>query len=123
MSEAGNGRRSLRPGLVLLGIAATALSAGSVSLGLGIYCYTQPSPGVDCAALTAVGPLVTIPLTAATGILGAARLGWLVRRGEEEGTAASDDPPPTAAIENPLSTAAGVPFALGAAQDERRRNG
>ncbi len=56
-----------------------AFAAAAVSFGVGVQCYTQPDPGVDCAALIAILPLLFIPLGVTSGIFGAACAGWLVR--------------------------------------------
>ncbi|MEE9277634.1 MAG: hypothetical protein V3V06_04435 [Dehalococcoidia bacterium] len=68
---------------VLLLTAVTTLSfvGATTSLGFGVYCYTRPDPGVDCAVLTVLAPLITLPLGISAGVLAAARAGWLVRFG------------------------------------------
>ena len=78
----------------LLGLTVVAFSVAAVSFGSGVYCYTQPDPGTDCAALIAIVPLVLIPLGAISAIFGAAHAGWLVRTSDEsldEESAANDD--------------------------------
>lgn len=76
----------------LLGLAAAAFTAGAVSFASGVYCYTQPDPGTDCAVLIAILPLLFIPLGLTSAIFGAAHAGWLVRDEDEptrEGNAAA----------------------------------
>ena len=79
----------------LLGFSAVAFTAAAVSFGSGVYCYTQPNPGTDCAALIAILPLVFIPLGLTSAIFGAAHAGWLVRTNDdpsaEESTAHDDE--------------------------------
>ena len=81
-----------RLGLVdigLLGLTVVTLTAAAVSFGLGVYCYTQPDPGIECAALIAILPLVLVPLGAISAIFGAAHAGWLVRANDEAAGAES----------------------------------
>ena len=64
-------------------LTAVAISGGLTSLGLGILCLTRPDPGVDCAVLVVVVPMLSLPIGAGLGIFGAAAAGWLVRETEE----------------------------------------
>ena len=64
---------------LLLGIAVLGTVGGLTGFGLGIWCYTEPDPGMECAALTALPPLVGLPAAGAAAIFGAARAGWLTR--------------------------------------------
>ncbi len=78
----------------LLGLTVVTFTAAAVSFGSGVYCYTQPDPGIECAALIAILPLVLVPLGAISAIFGAAHAGWLVRANDDaagEESAASDD--------------------------------
>ena len=86
-------------GLLLL--AVVAISGGLTSLGLGIHCLTRPDPGVDCAVLIMLVPMLSLPIGAGCGIFGAAAAGWLVRAEGEEPAAEPE------------------PFVLRQAQDER----
>ncbi len=65
--------------LPFLAVAVVAASGGLTSLAFGIRCLTQPDPGADCAVLVAAVPLVTLPLAAGLGVIGAGMAGWLVR--------------------------------------------
>ncbi len=78
----------------LLGLTVLTFTAAAVSFGSGVYCYTQPDPGIECAALIAILPLVLVPLGAISAIFGAAHAGWLVRANDEatgDESAANDD--------------------------------
>ena len=70
--------------MLLLGFAAIGTAGGMMGFGLGIWCYTQPDPGMECATLIALPPLVALPAAGAAAIFGAARAGWLTRFATED---------------------------------------
>ncbi len=79
------GTRLPGTGMLLL-LAVTAGTVGTVSFGFGLACFASGDAGVDCAVLTVAVPFVAWPLGIALAILGAARRGWLVAFEEEERT-------------------------------------
>lgn len=68
----------------LLVLAALSAAGGAAALGFGVHCFTQPDPGIECAALVTLGPLLAFPLSGGFAIFGAARAGWLVRAEEDK---------------------------------------
>ena len=76
-----------------LAAALLLFAAGLTCLAMGVYCYTRPDPGLACALLIALAPLVAWPLALGLALIGGANAGWLSRADEQE-------PAPTSAAES-----------------------